>query len=114
GREGCRGWQMDGSEMSRKSLGDTLDIHRGGEDNVFPHHECEIAQSEAFTGKPFVRHWLHAKFLLVDGGKMSKSLGNVILPADVLARGFSGRQLRFALLRVHSRPPLDVPWEGMT
>jgi cysteinyl-tRNA synthetase len=99
--------------MSRKYLGDTLDIHTGGEDNIFPHHECEIAQSEGFTGKPFVRHWLHAKFLLVDGGKMSKSLGNVILPKDVLDRGFSGRQLRYALSRVQYRQPLNFTWDGM-
>ncbi len=113
GPHGFPGWHVECSAMSRKYLGDTLDIHTGGEDNIFPHHECEIAQSEAFTGKPFVRHWLHAKFLLVDGGKMSKSLGNVILPADVLARGFNGRQLRYALLRVHYRQPLNFTWDGM-
>ncbi|MGH7151987.1 MAG: cysteine--tRNA ligase, partial [Planctomycetota bacterium] len=113
GPNGFPGWHVECSAMSRKYLGDTLDIHTGGEDNIFPHHEGEIAQSVGFTGKPFVRHWLHTKFLLVDGGKMSKSLGNVILPEDVLARGHTGRQLRFALSRVHYRQPLNFTWDGM-
>ncbi|HET6201762.1 MAG TPA: cysteine--tRNA ligase [Planctomycetota bacterium] len=113
GPHGFPGWHIECSAMARRYLGDTLDIHTGGEDNIFPHHECEVAQSETFTGKPFVRTWLHAAFLLVDGGKMSKSLGNVILPADVLSRGFSGRQLRYALLRVHYRQPLNFTWDGM-
>jgi cysteinyl-tRNA synthetase len=96
--------------MARAHLGDELDIHTGGEDNVFPHHECEIAQSEAFTGKPFARYWMHAKFLQVDGGKMSKSLGNVWNLDDVKARGFTARQLRFALIRGHYRGPLNFTW----
>jgi cysteinyl-tRNA synthetase len=96
--------------MARKHLGDELDIHTGGEDNIFPHHECEIAQSEAFLGKPFARYWMHSKFLQVDGGKMSKRLGNVWNLDDVTARGFAPRVLRFALIRGHYRGPLNFTW----
>jgi cysteinyl-tRNA synthetase len=110
GPDGFPGWHIECSAMARKHLGDQLDIHTGGEDNVFPHHECEIAQSEAFTGKPFARYWLHAKFLQVDGGKMSKSLGNVWNLDDVKARGFTPRALRFALIRGHYRGPLNFTW----
>ncbi len=110
GPDGFPGWHIECSAMARKHLGDQLDIHTGGEDNVFPHHECEIAQSEAFTGKPFARYWLHAKFLQVDGGKMSKSLGNVWNLDDVKARGCTARALRFALIRGHYRGPLNFTW----
>jgi cysteinyl-tRNA synthetase len=110
GPDGFPGWHIECSAMARAHLGDELDIHTGGEDNVFPHHECEIAQSEAFTGKPFARYWMHAKFLQVDGGKMSKSLGNVWNLDDVKARGFTARQLRFALIRGHYRGPLNFTW----
>jgi cysteinyl-tRNA synthetase len=110
GPDGFPGWHIECSAMARKHLGDELDIHTGGEDNLFPHHECEIAQSEAFTGKPFARFWVHAKFLQVDGGKMSKSLGNVWNLDDVRARGFSARVLRFALIRGHYRGPLNFTW----
>jgi cysteinyl-tRNA synthetase len=113
GPDGFPGWHIECSAMARKHLGDELDIHTGGEDNVFPHHECEIAQSEAFTGKPFARYWMHAKFLQVDGGKMSKSLGNVWTLDDVKARGFTARQLRFALIRGHYRGPLNFTWGVM-
>jgi cysteinyl-tRNA synthetase len=99
--------------MARKHLGDRLDIHTGGEDNIFPHHECEIAQSECFTGKPFATYWMHSKFLQVDGGKMSKSLGNTYTLDDVAARGYSPRQLRFALVRGHYRAPLNFTWDAM-
>jgi len=111
GPDGFPGWHIECSAMARKHLGDQLDIHTGGEDNVFPHHECEIAQSEAFTGKPFARYWMHAKFLQVDGGKMSKSLGNVWNLDDVKARGFTPRVLRFALIRGHYRGPLNFTWD---
>jgi len=110
GPDGFPGWHIECSAMARKHLGDELDLHTGGEDNVFPHHECEIAQSEAFTGKPFARYWMHAKFLQVDGGKMSKRLGNVWNLDDVVARGFTPRALRFALIRGHYRGPLNFTW----
>jgi cysteinyl-tRNA synthetase len=110
GPDGFPGWHIECSAMAQKHLGDELDIHTGGEDNVFPHHECEIAQSEAFTGRPFARYWMHAKFLQVDGGKMSKRLGNVWNLDDVKARGFTARELRFALIRGHYRGPLNFTW----
>jgi cysteinyl-tRNA synthetase len=110
GPDGFPGWHIECSAMARKHLGDELDIHTGGEDNIFPHHECEIAQSEAFLGKPFARYWMHSKFLQVDGGKMSKRLGNVWNLDDVVARGFSPRVLRFALIRGHYRGPLNFTW----
>ena len=113
GPDGFPGWHIECSAMARKHLGDELDIHTGGEDNVFPHHECEIAQSEAFTGKPFARYWMHSKFLQVDGGKMSKRLGNVWNLDDVKARGFTARELRFALIRGHYRGPLNFTWDIM-
>jgi cysteinyl-tRNA synthetase len=99
--------------MSTALLGDQIDIHCGGVDNIFPHHEAEIAQSEGVTGKKFVRYWLHCAHLLVDGQKMAKSLGNFYTVPDVLAKGYTGRELRYALLRVHYRVPLNFTWEGM-
>ncbi|HTF91304.1 MAG TPA: cysteine--tRNA ligase [Planctomycetota bacterium] len=111
GPDGFPGWHIECSAMARKHLGDRIDIHTGGEDNVFPHHECEIAQTESFTGEPFASYWMHSKFLQVDGGKMSKSLGNTYSVDDVIARGFSARALRFALLRGHYRQPLNYTWE---
>jgi cysteinyl-tRNA synthetase len=99
--------------MSTALLGDQIDIHCGGVDNIFPHHEAEIAQSEGVTGKKFVRYWLHCAHLLVDGQKMAKSLGNFYTVPDVLANGYTGRELRYALLRVHYRVPLNFTWEGM-
>lgn len=99
--------------MSMTLLGDQIDIHCGGVDNIFPHHEAEIAQSEGVTGKKFVRYWLHCAHLLVDGQKMAKSLGNFYTVPDVVAKGYTGRELRYALLRVHYRVPLNFTWEGM-
>jgi cysteinyl-tRNA synthetase len=99
--------------MATALLGDELDIHCGGEDNIFPHHEAEIAQSEGCSGKQFVRYWLHCAHLLVDGQKMSKSLGNFYTLRDVLEKGYSGREARYALMRVHYRAPLNFTWEGM-
>jgi cysteinyl-tRNA synthetase len=110
---GFPGWHIECSAMSMKYLGETLDIHTGGEDNIFPHHECEIAQSEAVTGRPFVRTWLHTRHLLVDGRKMSKSAGNFYTVRDVLAKGFSPRALRFALIRAHYGQPLNFTFEGL-
>lgn len=110
GPDGFPGWHIECSAMARKHLGDQVDIHTGGEDNVFPHHECEIAQSEAFNGKQFARYWAHAKFLQVDGGKMSKSLGNVYVLDDITERGFEPRVLRYTLLRGHYRQPLNFTW----
>ncbi len=113
GPHGFPGWHIECSAMARKHLGDHIDIHTGGEDNIFPHHECEIAQSEAFTGEPFANYWMHAKFLQVDGGKMSKSLGNVYTLADIAEHGFRPRDLRFTLIRGHYRQPLNFTWEIM-
>jgi cysteinyl-tRNA synthetase len=110
---GRPGWHIECSAMSTALLGDQIDIHCGGVDNIFPHHEAEIAQSEGVTGKKFVRYWLHCAHLLVDGQKMAKSLGNFYTVPDVLAKGYSGRELRYALLRVHYRAPLNFTWEGM-
>ena len=113
GPHGFPGWHIECSAMSRKHLGDRLDIHTGGEDNIFPHHECEIAQTESFTGQPFATYWMHSKFLQVDGGKMSKSLGNVYTLDDVAAKGYSARQLRFALIRGHYGSPLNFTWDAL-
>ena len=111
--QGRPGWHIECSAMSTSLLGDQIDIHCGGVDNIFPHHEAEIAQSEGVTGKKFVCYWLHCAHLLVDGQKMAKSLGNFYTVPDVLAKGYSGRELRYALLRVHYRVPLNFTWEGM-
>jgi len=110
---GRPGWHIECSAMATALLGDEIDIHCGGVDNIFPHHEAEIAQSEGVTGKKFVRLWLHCEHLLVDGQKMSKSLGNFYTLPDVLARGYTGREIRYALMRVHYRTPLNFTWEGM-
>ena len=113
GDDGFPGWHIECSAMARKHLGDRIDIHTGGEDNVFPHHECEIAQSESFTGEAFANYWMHAKFLQVDGGKMSKSLGNVYSVQDAIDRGFEPRVLRYTLLRGHYRQQLNFTWDIM-
>ena len=110
---GRPGWHIECSAMATALLGDQIDIHCGGVDNIFPHHEAEIAQSEGVTGKKFVRYWLHCAHLLVDGQKMAKSLGNFYTVSDVLAKGYTGRELRYALLRVHYRVPLNFTWDGM-
>ena len=110
---GRPGWHIECSAMATQLLGDQLDIHCGGVDNIFPHHEAEIAQTEGCTGKKFVRYWLHCAHLMVDGQKMSKSLGNFYTLRDVLAKDYSGREVRYALMRVHYRAPLNFTWEGM-
>jgi cysteinyl-tRNA synthetase len=110
---GYPGWHIECSAMSMKYLGEELDLHTGGEDNIFPHHECEIAQSEAFTGRPFVRIWVHARHLLVNGEKMSKSKGNFFTIDDLLAKGWSGAEIRFALIRVQYDQPLNFTLDGL-
>src|SRR5438874_3017423 len=110
---GRPGWHIECSAMATALLGDQIDIHCGGVDNLFPHHEAEIGQSEGVTGKKFVNCWLHCAHLLVDGQKMAKSLGNFYTVPDVVAKGYTGRELRYALVRVHYRVPLNFTWEGM-
>src|SRR5437667_3920203 len=110
---GRPGWHIECSAMAISLLGDQIDIHCGGVDNIFPHHEAEIAQSEGVTGKKFVRYWMHCAHLLVDNQKMSKSLGNFYTLRDVTAKGYSGREVRYALLRVHYRAKLIFTFEGM-
>ncbi len=110
---GRPGWHIECSAMAGALLGDEIDIHCGGEDNIFPHHEAEIAQSEAVTGKKFVRYWMHCKHLMVNGQKMSKSVGNFYTLRDVLAKGYTGREVRYALLRVNYGLPLNFTFEGM-
>lgn len=122
---GFPGWHIECSAMSRKHLGKTLDIHTGGEDNIFPHHECEIAQSECSGSHPFSHYWLHKRRIEIvaredgqdteegEGVKMSKSLGNVLSIDDVLSRGYSAMDLRYLLLSVHYRTRLKFSWKGM-
>jgi len=104
---GRPGWHIECSAMSMKYLGETFDIHCGGVDLVFPHHENEIAQSECATGKQFVHVWLHPEFLIVDGEKMSKSLGNYFTLRDLIAAGHSPEAIRYLLLSVHYRKQLN-------
>lgn len=110
---GRPGWHIECSAMSMKYLGETFDIHCGGVDNIFPHHENEIAQSEAATGKPFVRYWLHCHHLIVDGEKMSKSKGNFYTLRDLLARGVDPLSLRYLLLSTHYRKTLNFTFEAL-
>lgn len=111
--EGFPGWHLECSAMSQKYLGDTFDIHTGGEDGVFPHHESEIAQSEGATGKKFVNYWLHVRFLLVDGRKMAKSEGNFYTVRDLLDKGHDGRIIRYALMSNHYRQQLNFTMESL-
>jgi cysteinyl-tRNA synthetase len=111
--EGRAGWHIECSAMSMKILGASFDLHLGGEDLIFPHHEDEIAQSEGATGKPFVKYWLHGAFLLVEGKKMSKSLGNFFTLRDLLAKGFTGREIRYLLLTAHYRETFNFTIEGL-
>jgi cysteinyl-tRNA synthetase len=111
---GRPGWHIECSALSMEHLGPEIDIHGGGTDLRFPHHENEIAQSEAATGLTFVRHWFHVEHLLVDGQKMSKSLGNMYTVREVLDRGYTGRELRFALLSgANYAKNLNFTWQGM-
>jgi cysteinyl-tRNA synthetase len=111
--KGLPGWHIECSAMSMKYLGAHFDMHTGGEDNIFPHHENEIAQSEAATGEPFVNYWLHCRHLLVDNQKMSKSLGNFYTLRDLLEKGFKPKGLRYALLSIHYRQSLNFTFEGL-
>ena len=110
---GRPGWHIECSAMSMKLLGETIDIHCGGVDNMFPHHENEIAQSEGCTGHHFVRHWVHAEHLLVDHKKMSKSLGNFYTLRDLLKKGYSGPEVRYLLLSTHYRTQLNFTFAGL-
>ncbi len=110
---GRPGWHIECSAMSKKHLGETIDLHTGGVDLLFPHHENEIAQSECCNGRTFSRHWYHSEHLLVDGKKMSKSLGNLYTLDDLTAKGFSPMALRYALLMGHPRKQLNFTLEGV-
>ena len=110
--EGFPGWHVECSAMSMKYLGESFDIHGGGLENQFPHHECEIAQSEGATGQPFVRYWLHNNMVTVDGKKMGKSLGNFITLKDAFARWSPG-VVRFFILQSHYRSTLDFSAEAL-
>jgi cysteinyl-tRNA synthetase len=110
---GRPGWHIECSAMSRKHLGETIDLHAGGVDLLFPHHENEIAQSEGCTGHLFSHHWYHTEFLLVDGKKMSKSLGNLYTLEDLAAKGFSPTAVRYALLSGHPRKQLNFTMESL-
>jgi cysteinyl-tRNA synthetase len=111
--EGRPGWHIECSAMSMRLLGETFDIHTGGEDLIFPHHEDEIAQSEGATGKPFVKTWLHVTHLKVDGEKMSKSLGNDFTLAQLAERGHSAAAIRLQYMTAHYRKELNFSFDGL-
>ena len=110
---GRPGWHLECSVMSMRELGETFDLHAGGEDLIFPHHENEIAQSESFTGKPFAHFWLHARFLLVEGEKMSKSLGNFFTLRDLVLKGHKPSSIRYLLASVPYRNQLNFTFDGL-
>lgn len=111
--KGRPGWHIECSAMAMKYLGETLDIHTGGIDNMFPHHENELAQSEAVTGKRFVNYWMHCAHLIVNGEKMSKSLGNFFTLRDLLDKGYKAQAIRFELLSTHYRAQLDFKEDNL-
>ena len=111
--KGRPGWHIECSAMASKYLGKTFDIHCGGIDNMFPHHEDEIAQSEAANGCRFVNYWLHCAHLMVDGQKMSKSLGNFYTLRDILAKGYTGREIRWVLIATHYRQSLNFSFKAL-
>jgi cysteinyl-tRNA synthetase len=111
--KGRPGWHLECSTMAIRLLGNTVDIHCGGVDNMFPHHENEIAQSEAYSDKQFVRYWMHAEHLLVDNKKMSKSLGNFYKLQDLLDKGFTGPQIRYMLIHTHYKSQLNFTFAGL-
>lgn len=111
--EGRPGWHLECSVMAMKYLGETMDLHAGGEDLIFPHHENEIAQSEAATGKPFSNYWLHCKYLIVEGKKMSKSLGNFFTLRDLMAKGYNPKAVRYVLISSHYRKQLNFTLESV-
>src|SRR6202142_1991769 len=110
---GRPGWHIECSVMSMEDLGDTFDLHAGGEDLIFPHHENEIAQSESLTGKPFAHFWFHARFLLVEGEKMSKSLGNFFTLRDLVLKGHKPPPIRYLLTSVPYRNQLNFTFDGL-
>ena len=110
---GFPGWHIECSAMSISNLGETLDFHTGGEDNIFPHHENEIAQSEGATGKKFVNYWVHARFLLVDGEKMSKSKGNFYTLKDIESKGFDPLAYRYLCLTAHFQTQMNFTWQSL-
>jgi cysteinyl-tRNA synthetase len=110
---GYPGWHIECSAMATSLLGPSIDIHTGGEDNIFPHHECEIAQSEAATGKPFAAFWMHTRHLMVDGEKMSKSKGNFFTIRDLVAKGFDPLAIRLALINTRYRESMDFSLKGL-
>src|SRR4029077_4190939 len=110
---GRPGWHIECSVMSMQQLGDTFDLHAGGEDLIFPHHENEIAQSESLTGKTLANFWFHARFLLVEGEKMSKSLGNFFTPRDLVLKGYKPSSIRYLLTSVPYRNQLNFTWDGL-
>jgi len=110
---GRPGWHIECSVMSMQQLGETFDLHAGGEDLIFPHHENEIAQSESLTGKTFANFWFHARFLLVEGEKMSKSLGNFFTPRDLVLKGYKPSSIRYLLTSVPYRNQLNFTWDGL-
>ena len=111
---GRPGWHIECSAMAMEFLGESFDLHAGGEDLMFPHHENEIAQSESVTHKPFARHWMHVRFLLVDGRKMSKSEGNFYTLRDLLLKGYKASAIRLALISVPYRHQLNFTFDGLT
>ena len=110
---GFPGWHIECSAMSAKYLGQQFDFHTGGEDNIFPHHECEIAQSDAASGKQSVRYWMHARFLLFDGEKMSKSKGNLYTIQELVEKGFKKNSIRYALISSHYRQNYNFTFDGL-
>lgn len=110
---GRPGWHIECSAMSMKYLGETFDLHTGGIDNLFPHHENEIAQAEASTGKEFVKTWMHCAHLRVNGEKMSKSLGNFFTLRDLIEKGWSGREIRYVLINAHYRQGLNFAFSAL-
>jgi len=111
--KGFPGWHIECSAMSERYLGTAFDLHTGGEDNMFPHHECEIAQAQGASGGEFARHWMHARHLLVNGAKMSKSAGTLYRLADILALGYKAVELRYLLISNHYRQPMNFTLEGL-
>lgn len=111
---GFPGWHIECSAMAMKYLGETIDIHSGGIDNKFPHHECEIAQSEAATGKPFARFWFHPQHLMVGGERMAKSRGNFYRLQDIIDKGYGPLALRLLVFQTHYRSIANFTWDGMT
>lgn len=111
--KGFPGWHIECSAMSSKYLGQQFDFHTGGEDNIFPHHECEIAQSEGVSDKKWVKYWMHARFLLFDGEKMSKSKGNLYTIQELIEKGFKKNAIRYALISSHYRQNYNFTFDGL-